>query len=539
MTASVLTKANTLVCYAHPAAPCPLLWCDWLQAQPSAVVNLAWAASRLGFKDKQLFSHVAVAARSGGQMQRYTPAQLSSLAWALSRAGYQDRALGLSLTARAVELLQRQQCQQQQKDNQDSTLQQSREWRFTPYALSNVIASSATMGWLRDTPELVQLAAEVAPQDPFVHGFRPMDAANFLWGLATALREPWVEQYAQQAQQQGAGAADGRVGQNIAASSAALNVQDVWQASLRVAAAALRRVHEANAGNLCRMVWATAILSNWVHNRLTAVSAAGTAAGVGAAQQAIAEGRVVFDQLCAALGKCWQQQPHTFGQSVAMTTWALIAADKSGVWRLDSPGSSAQVSTTAQQRQVAAPTLLLQRLLDGISAHGKAGGHQQQQPLAASTVADLAVALTDLKPRVESYAILLKHAVGGQATHGNGEQQGLPQDAKQGVQQQEGLVGQLMGQLSVAVDALAAVAWQHAGTPGALEVRDVSRMLTAFTQLQVGLGAAPEFCPSALCLCCGKRAPCGCHVSVLLPVRPCELSSTSPFFTITHVDTDN
>jgi hypothetical protein len=54
---------------------------------------------------------------------------------------------------------------------------------------------------------------------------------------------------------------------------------------------------------------------------------------------------------------------------------------------------------------------------------------------------------------------------------------------------------QLLSELSAAVDALTAAAWQHAGTPGALEVLVVARMLIAFSQLQVscqGYGAVKQ-----------------------------------------------
>jgi hypothetical protein len=252
-----------------------------------------------------------------------------------------------------------------------------------------------------------------------------------------------------------------------------VDAEGVWQASLTVAAAALRRVDEAGAGSLCRLVWSCATLSGWVHKTL-AVAADGDAppADTSAAQRAVHDGRVVFDQLCTALAKSWQHEPQVFDQTVSMTAWALIAAEKCGLWRPEAtPMAETAGSSQKQQQQQAPPALLLQRLLGGISSHGNAGGGQQQ--LSAGTVGDLAAALSELKPRLESYAHLAAVASGAQGFDG----QSAEQPARSG--------GQLLVQLSAAVDALAAVAWQHAGTHGALEVRNVSRMLTAFSHLQV------------------------------------------------------
>jgi hypothetical protein len=225
-------------------------------------------------------------------------------------------------------------------------------------------------------------------------------------------------------------------------------------------------------------------------------------ADAAAAQQAVAEGSVLFGQLCTAMGREWQQQPQSFGQSAAMTAWGLIAADKSGLWRLDThleaaAERGAAASLQQQQQQRAPPTLLLKRLLEGICAScGKASGqhHMQQQPLTANTVGDLAVALTELKPRVDAYAIWSSHDRDAKA-----EQQQLQSDraavqatpaagdssSSSSTGQQESLAVQLQVQMTAAVDALAAAAWQLAGSPGVLEVRDVSRMLLAFCQLQV------------------------------------------------------
>lgn len=144
-----------------------------------------------------------------------------------------------------------------------------------------------------------------------------------------------------------------------------------------------------------------------------------------------------------------------------------------------------------QQQQPEAPTLLLQHLLNGICAScGKGSGqHQhQQQQLSVNTVGDLAVALTELKPRVDAYAIW-----SGSSSASGAEQQQLAgadgtwatQEGSSGTGQEDSLPVQLQAQMAAAVDALAAAAWQHAGSPGALEVRDVSRLLLAFCQLQV------------------------------------------------------
>jgi hypothetical protein len=441
--------------------------CFASQAQPNVVATLAWASSKLGCTDKPLLSHISVAALSG-HMQLYTPMQLSNLVWCFSRAAYEDRALGLALTARAVELLQRQQRQQQEQQSgkKGSAIQQAGEWRFTPFGLSNVVAGSAGMGWLSETPELVQLAADVASQAPFVHSFRPMDAASLLWGLATALGGSGPDHQPHHHQQQ--------QGAVSVSSSPVVDAEAVWQASLTVAAAALRRVDEAGAGSLCRLVWSCATLSGWVHKTLAAAVEGAAAADAGAAQRSLADGRVVFDQLCAALAKSWQHEPQAFGQTAAMTAWALIAAEKCGLWRPDAMQMAATAGFSQQQQQQQLPALLLQRLLSGISSHGKASGGQQQLHLTAGTVGDLSAALSELKHRLESYDSLATMASGA-----------LGPDT-QSTEQPGSSAGQLLVQLSAAVDALAAAAWHHAGTPGALEVRNVSRMLTAFTHLQVG-----------------------------------------------------
>jgi hypothetical protein len=479
-----------------------------LQAPPNTVANLAWATSKLGCRDKQLFSHISVAALSG-QMQRYTPAQLATIAWAFSRTGHQDDALGTALTAAAATLLQNHLTLQQQQQQQppakkgSAAARQAQDSCFSPHGLANVVSSAAGMGWLPRSPsstQLVQLAAKAAQQEPFVLGFRPMDAANFLWGLATALHSSVPFEQARHDQQQQGHDAAAAVKEG-AADSAALDVQLVWQSSLHVTAASLRRVDEAGAGSLCRMVWACAILSGWVRRQLLTAAAAGPA-DAAAAQQAVAEGSVLFGQLCTAMGRDWQQQPQGFGQSAAMTAWGLIAADKSGLWRLDThlgaaAESAAAASLPPQQQQRAPPTLLLQRLLEGICAScGKASGqlHMQQQPLTANTVGDLAVALTELKPRVDAYAIWSSHDGDAKAEQQQLQSDGAAVQAPLAVSEsssssstgrEDSLAVQLQVQMAAAVDALAAAAWQHAGNPGALEVRDVSRMLLAFCQLQV------------------------------------------------------
>lgn len=90
--------------YHHlPLLPCPLC----LQAPAQFVMNLTWAAAKLGCRDPQLFSAIAAVVQ-GGQLQSLTPGQLSVLAWSFTRAKFQDRALGAAVTQRAAMLLQRQ-----------------------------------------------------------------------------------------------------------------------------------------------------------------------------------------------------------------------------------------------------------------------------------------------------------------------------------------------------------------------------------------------------------------------------------------------
>jgi hypothetical protein len=492
---------------------CPVLL---LQARPSDVTNLAWAASKLGCKDKQLFSHIALACITS-RLQQYLPAQLGSLAWAFAKAGYEDRTLGLIHTAKAVELLQRQLKQQQQ---QQST--------FTPSSLANIIWGSATLGWLAETPELVQLATEVAAREPFVFGFRHMDAASFMWGVASTLGGAHAQHHHQQQHEQ--------LQQSVADAEATfsalpgpvpgavLDPVPVWQSLLCVGSEAARRVHEARVGSLCRMVWSCAILSGWLHRSLLHAAtgdaqAEPQAQDVHAAQAAVAEGRVVLGQLCRALDRYWAQHPDSFSQSVSMTMWGLIAAHKSRLWELDTPPAVGQ-PTAAQrsplQQPAAAPTALMQRLLTNLQQHGRAG-HQQQQ-LLVGTVGDLVVALAELKPRLQ-HCVVLRPLQSGSSeqqqqqqqqqeggSQGPADEQVSSAGSPQAVEQQGGAAEQLLQLVDTAVEALVTAAWQHAGTPGALEVRDVSRMLVAFSNLKASyllasLLSLPAQVPPCLLAC--------------------------------------
>lgn len=483
-----------------------------IQAPPKYVASLVFEAAKLGCMDHQLYSRAAAAALNG-HIQEYTPVQLATFTWAVASAGYDDRVLGLTLTARAVELLQRQLRQPAAAAAAGpSSSSKSRgkkrihelAWLFAPTSLTRVVWGSASMGWLAATPELMHLAVVLAVQEPLVYDFNPRQAANFVWSYATTLggggqqrgaaadaagstRNETLPDNAVDAAEASSSSSSRRNNNTAEAvqhvsDSPLLDPQQVWQACLRVAAGSLRRLDEADPASLGRMVWSLATLSGWVRRRvsgsqqavaLDSEAAAGGAGGVlleqqtqqplhnpAAAQQAVEEGTVVFDQVCNALRRLWHQQPRTFTHSVAITAWGLVAAEKSGLWQLLAPPPGSDSATAAPSitgSGASAPTLLLLQLLDGIHQLGTA--HQQ---LSASTVADLAVALAEVQPRLQSADALWQRS----SASGGGPLQLLPH-------------------LAAAVDVLAAAGWQHAGTPGALEVRDVSRLLLSFHQLQV------------------------------------------------------
>jgi len=500
-------------------------------------------------------------------MQRYSPAQLSILSQAFTHAAYQDADLGRSLMDRTVQVLQeqlhlQQQQQQEQQQQQQGIISRAERrkakhkgrsnWGFTPASLAGLIWSSAASGWLVQDPQVMQLSAAAALYDSFLDDIRPRAAANYVWAFASTLAGGSRTAGSTLDQQQHAlehistptdittgssSTSDVGVAASTAAAAAAasgpvaaggvgehaidpggvLDPGMVWEAALGVTAAALRRVDEADANNLARLLWSTATLADWVIRNVTEPSQAAAAAAavpvVGAAAaavvrragplQAAAEGRVVFNQLCSALGSYWQQHPSSFTTSVVVTAWGLIAADKAGLWRAFTPPPAAAEQAAdqlyaQQQQQPSPPTLLLQQLLrTTVSVLGTAKAGRQYAQLPAAAVADLSVAFAELKPRLEGYAVLWKHCNGPQQQRQQQEggagvmaqdssTGGVEASSQQQGKEEEGSPLQLLSALSAAGEALAAAAWQHAGSPGALEVRDVSRMMTSFCTLQVG-----------------------------------------------------
>jgi hypothetical protein len=349
-------------------------------------------------------------------------------------------------------------------------------WQFNPGSLSGLVWGGAALGWLPAAPALLQAAAQLAGQEPLVYEFTPRAASNLLWGFAVSLRGSDAEQHTASSSGpgEGADALQQQLGGGVSAVPSVLQPQQVWQTTLAVAASSLRRLDEADAASLSRLLWSCATLHSWHLHALWSTAAAaqqqqqqqqqqganGAAAGAeaGAAVHAATEdGGRMFEQLCAALAAQLQRQPGTLRASAVVTARALAAAQEQGLMPLPDDVTVQQQQQQQGSSSVPASVRLLQQLAEGVTAAAR------QQQLPARVLADLCVAWAQLlRPLQAPSAVVVQEGGGGGSSAATS--------------------------LAAAVDALAAAAQQLAEAPGArLEVEEVSRMLASFSRLKVRL----------------------------------------------------
>jgi hypothetical protein len=376
-------------------------------------------------------------------------------------------------------------------------------WHFSPGSLSGLVWGGTVLGWLPAAPQLLQAAAAVAVREPLVYEFTPRAASNLLWGFAASLRGGDVELWAS-----GGGGAEGSTapahstlhsahGSTGAAAAtaaeeqqarlpasmplqlqAALQLQAVWAAALALAAATLRRLDEADAAALSRLLWSLATLHGWFldalwtqqqqqqqhqHQQQQAqggVSAGRTVGAADAVTAATADGGMVFGHLCGAMQRELARQPGALLPYAAATARALGQAQARGLSGAWQPPAASEARAAAGRAPAAAaasatpsPAQLLQKqLAEGIAA----AAATQPQQLSSSLVADL---LSALVPLVRAAA----------AAHTD-----------------DGDASKQHDSLAAAVEGLVAVAGQHAaGRPGSVPVQDVSRLLPALSRLKV------------------------------------------------------
>jgi hypothetical protein len=483
--------------------------CGWDKLQGGEakhLVTLGWALAKLKCKDRRVFA--ALAAALVPHVGQLSTNQVSVVLWAFGRAAFKDEHLLQQLASRTMHLLQQQQQQQQQQGQQQQQQREAKLSRGAAKQLRDVQFDATTLSstvWglsalQRHEPGLMAAAASLAAAAPLVYEFKPYEAVNLLKGFAAAASAVgdadgesssidssmgssiFAEQAAMQQDQQQQEALQ-QTGEAAAAAAAVPNRDlaiQLWPAACAVTSAALRRLDEATPQCVVRLMWCLAAL----HQAAVYSSQQQQAPPLSAA--VTQDGRIVFEQLAAAMQRWSSQPPHPVGVTVA--AWSLVMAQESGLVSplllLQQPGTDGHVAT------------VLGQLLESTMA--LAG---QQQQLKAHQVADLAAAFDRLSRPLQHSGLLqqARNSIGAlTATSSSSKLAGAPTEASQaaaadvslqdGQQQQQQQL--LLGQFTAAVSALAAAARQLAAgsAAGQLSVYDVSKMLPAFGRMQVRIG---------------------------------------------------
>jgi hypothetical protein len=460
------------------------------------LITLGWALAKFGCKDRQVFA--ALAASLVPQVPQLSANQVSVVLWAFGRSAYRDEHLLQQLASRARELLLDQQQQQQQGQQLETSLgraaaRQQKLAQFDSRSLSNTVWGLSALNW--QDAQVVAAAASLAAAAPLVYEFRPYDAVNLLKGFATAAAAQGDDSSSSSSKGSSSsndvGEADGDQPSAAAAAAAAGNSRELaiqlWPAACAVASAALRRLDEATPSCVTRMMSSVAGLhkaaaqSQQHPQQQPALSAAATQ-----------DGRVVFGQLAAALQSQWSRLASTNPTSLAVTAWALVMAQESGLV----PALLLQESSKPGSAAATHASEVLQQLLQATVALANQG-RQQQQQLKVHQVADLAAAFDRLCRPLQSSssssssngddtAVVSSEASSEPAAAAD------PAAAAAGPSSHEVEGQALLGQFAAAVAALADAA-QHLAAdaaPGQLSgtsdaVQSLGKMLSAFGRMQV------------------------------------------------------
>jgi hypothetical protein len=361
------------------------------------LITLGWSLAKFNCKDRQVFA--ALAAALAPQVLQLSANQVSVVLWAFGRSAYRDEHLLRQLASRARELLhdQLQQKQQQQKQQQQQGQQleadlgraaarQQKLLQFNSRSLSNTVWGLSALNF--PDAQVVAAAASLAAAAPLVYEFRPYDAVNLLKGFATAAEAQGddggnVSSTGSSSGSDAGVAVSDETGEAAAAAAASdreLAVK-LWPAACAVASAALRRLDEATMQCVLRMMSSVAAL-----HKAAAHPQQGSLLSAAATQ----EGRVVFGQLAAALHSQWSSQAPNHPISLAVTAWAFVAAQESGLLPAlllqdsSKPGDAATTHAAAVLQQLLQATVVV--MTKGL----------QEQQLKVHQVADVAAAFDRL-----------------------------------------------------------------------------------------------------------------------------------------------